>query len=60
MVVLDLLELGDAYAVIDAPLVVGDITGQGLVVSTCRAYGFGQAVHLAANKIGGESISPHE
>ena len=56
VVVLDSLELGDADAVIDAPLVVGDITDRQLVVDTCREYGVSQVVHFAAYKSVGESM----
>jgi UDP-glucose-4-epimerase GalE len=56
VVVLDSLELGRADAVIDAPLVVGDIADHDLVVSTCREYGVGQVVHFAAYKSVGESM----
>ena len=56
VVVLDSLELGRADAVIDAPLVVGNITDRDLVVSTCREYGIGQVVHFAAYKSVGESM----
>jgi len=56
VVVLDSLELGDADAVIDAPLVVGDITDRQLVIDTCRDHGVGQVVHFAAYKSVGESM----
>jgi UDP-glucose-4-epimerase GalE len=56
VVVLDTLELGRADAVVDAPLVVGDITDHDLVVSTCREHGVGQVVHFAAYKSVGESM----
>jgi UDP-glucose 4-epimerase len=56
VVVLDSLELGRADAVIDAPLVVGEITDHDLVVSTCREHGVGQVVHFAAYKSVGESM----
>ena len=50
VVVLDSLELGRREAVIDAPLVVGDISDQDLVTSTCNEYGVTQLVHFAAYK----------
>jgi UDP-glucose-4-epimerase GalE len=56
VVVLDSLELGTADAVIDAPLVVGDITDRDLVVSTCRDHDVRQVVHFAAYKSVGESM----
>lgn len=56
VVVLDSLELGDANAVIDAPLVVGNITDDELVRSTCAEYGVTQVVHFAAYKSVGESM----
>ncbi len=56
VVVLDSLELGRADAVIDAPLVVGDIADRDLVAATCREYGVTQLVHFAAYKSVGESM----
>ena len=56
VVVLDSLELGDADAVVDAPLVVGDITDRQLVIDTCKEYGVTQVVHFAAYKSVGESM----
>jgi UDP-glucose 4-epimerase len=56
VVVLDSLELGRADAVIDAPLVVGDITDRDLVTATCRDHGVTQVVHFAAYKSVGESM----
>lgn len=56
VVVLDSLELGDADAVIDAPLAVGNITDRDLVSSTCRDHGVTQVVHFAAYKSVGESM----
>ena len=56
VVVLDSLELGRADAVIDAPLVIGDIADRDLVVSTCEEYGVTQVVHFAAYKSVGESM----
>ena len=57
VVVLDSLELGRADAVIDAPLVVGDIADSDLVATTCREYGVTQLVHFAAYKSVGESMT---
>jgi UDP-glucose 4-epimerase len=56
VVVLDSLELGRREAVIDAPLVVGDIANQDLVTATCNEYGVTQLVHFAAYKAVGESM----
>jgi UDP-glucose 4-epimerase len=57
VVVIDSLELGKPEAVIDAPLVVGEIRDADLVISTCREYGVTQAVHFAAYKSVGESMT---
>ena len=57
VVVLDSLELGRADAVIDAPLVIGDIADRELVSTTCREYGVTQLVHFAAYKSVGESMT---
>jgi len=56
VVVIDSLELGDADAVIDAPLVVGDIADEALVESTCRDHDVDTIVHFAAYKNVGESM----
>jgi len=56
VVVLDTLEFGTAEAVIDAPLVVGDIADRSLVTRTCREHGVTQVVHFAAYKAVGESM----
>jgi UDP-glucose 4-epimerase len=56
VVVLDSLELGVADAVLDAPLVVGNITDRELVTTTCREHGVTQVVHFAAYKSVGESM----
>ena len=56
VVVLDSLELGRREAVIDAPLVVGNIADQDLVTATCKEYGVTQLVHFAAYKAVGESM----
>jgi UDP-glucose-4-epimerase GalE len=56
VVVLDSLELGRREAVIDSPLVVGNITDQDLVAATCNDHGVTQVVHFAAYKSVGESM----
>jgi UDP-glucose-4-epimerase GalE len=56
VVVLDSLELGVAEAVIDAPLIVGNITDNDLVSAICAEYGVTQVVHFAAYKSVGESM----
>ena len=56
VVVLDSLELGRREAVIDAPLVVGNIADNDLVTTTCNEYGVTQLVHFAAYKAVGESM----
>ncbi len=56
VVVLDSLEFGTRGAVIDAPLVVGDVADRRLVTTTCREYGVTQVVHFAAYKAVGESM----
>ena len=56
VVVLDSLELGRREAVIDAPLVVGNIADNDLVTATCNEYGVTQLVHFAAYKAVGESM----
>jgi UDP-glucose 4-epimerase len=56
VVVLDSLELGDASSIVDAPLVVGDITDRYLVAATCKKHGVTQVVHFAAYKSVGESM----
>jgi UDP-glucose-4-epimerase GalE len=56
VVVVDSLELGRADAVIDAPLVVGDIADRNLIADTCRTHGVTQLVHFAAYKSVGESM----
>ena len=60
VVVLDSLELGRREAVIDAPLVVGNITDRDLVTATCNEYGVTQLVHFAAYKSVGESMEHPE
>ena len=56
VVVLDSLELADGAAVLDAPLVVGDIADHELVVRTCREHDVAAIVHFAAYKNVGESM----
>ena len=56
VVVLDSLELGRREAVIDAPLIVGDIADNDLVTATCNEYGVTQLLHFAAYKAVGESM----
>ncbi|HWL42902.1 MAG TPA: UDP-glucose 4-epimerase GalE [Ilumatobacter sp.] len=56
VVVLDSLELADGAAVLDAPLVVGDISDHQLVVDTCRSHDVSAIVHFAAYKNVGESM----
>lgn len=56
VVVLDTLELGRADAVIDAPVIVGDIGDGDLVRRVCREHGIDQVVHFAAYKNVGESM----
>ena len=56
VVVIDTLELGDADAVIDAPIVQGDIADAELVGSVLRDFGVTDIVHFAAYKSVGESM----
>jgi len=56
VVVLDSLELGRADAVIDAPVIVGDIADTDLVSQVCRDHDVDQVVHFAAYKNVGESM----
>jgi UDP-glucose 4-epimerase len=56
VVALDSLELGDARAVADTPLVVGDIADAELVERTCREHEVEAIVHFAAYKNVGESM----
>ncbi|MGB3737144.1 MAG: UDP-glucose 4-epimerase GalE [Ilumatobacter sp.] len=56
VVVLDSLELGRREAVIDAPLVVGEIADKDLGSATCNEHGVTQVVHFAAYKSVGESM----
>jgi UDP-glucose 4-epimerase len=56
VVVLDSLVRGNAAAVIDAPLVVGDIADGPLVEQICAEHGVGTIIHFAADKNVGESM----
>jgi UDP-glucose 4-epimerase len=56
VVVFDSLELGRREAVIDAPLIVGDIADRDLVTATCNEHEITQLVHFAAYKAVGESM----
>jgi UDP-glucose-4-epimerase GalE len=56
VVVLDTLELGTADAVLDAPLVVGDIADDALVRQVCGDHDVDTVVHFAAYKNVGESM----
>ena len=56
VVVYDSLELGRREAVIDAPLVIGNIADSDLVTATCNEHGVTQLVHFAAYKAVGESM----
>ncbi len=57
VVVLDSLERGHRAAVLDAPLVVGDIADESLVERVCREHGVDACVHFAAYKNVGESMT---
>jgi UDP-glucose 4-epimerase len=56
VVVLDSMEYGRDDAVIDAPLVVGDIHDAALVERVCAEHGVTSLVHFAAYKSVGESM----
>jgi UDP-glucose-4-epimerase GalE len=56
VVVLDTLEFGNADAVVDAPLVVGDIADEALVERLCRDHEVDTIVHFAAYKNVGDSM----
>jgi UDP-glucose-4-epimerase GalE len=56
VVVLDSLEYGHRAAVLDAPLVVGDIADAGLVTRVVADHGVDALVHFAAYKAAGESM----
>ena len=56
VVVLDTLELGRKEAVLDAPLVVGDIADVELVARTAGRHDVTSCIHFAAYKTVGESM----
>jgi len=56
VVVVDSLELGDADAVLGAPLVVGNISDRSLLTSVFRDFDVTDVVHFAAYKSVGESM----
>jgi UDP-glucose-4-epimerase GalE len=61
VVALDTLEYGASEAVLDAPLVIGDIADESLVASVCREHRVTGIIHFAAYKNVGESMrEPHE
>lgn len=60
VVVLDSLELGHRAAVLDAPLVVGDIADRELVGRVVAEHGVDAVVHFAAYKAAGESMEKPE
>ena len=57
VVVLDNLDRGFASAVLDAPLVIGDIADGALVAKICSEYGVTSVIHFAAHKNVGESMA---
>src|SRR5262249_50338736 len=60
VVVLDSLEYGHREAVLDAPLVVGDIADASLVHDTIERHDVDAVVHFAAYKAAGESMEVPE
>ena len=56
VVVLDTLELGHRAAVLDTPLVVGDVADEPLVARLCADHGVDSCIHFAAYKNVGESM----
>ena len=56
VVVLDTLERGRKEAVLDAPLVVGDISDQDLVMQLVVDHDVDSCIHFAAYKAVGESM----
>src|SRR5829696_7944956 len=56
VVVLDSLEYGHHEAVVDAPLVVGDIADRALVQRVVDEHAVDAVVHFAAYKAAGESM----
>src|SRR5687767_220629 len=57
VVVLDNLDMGFRSAVIDAPLVVGDIADEALVGKVCAEHDVAAVIHFAAHKNVGESMA---
>ena len=57
VVVLDSMELGHEQAVLGADIVVGNIANQDLVKKVCKERGVTSAVHFAAYKSVGESMT---
>ncbi len=60
VVVLDTLERGNREAVIDAKLIVGDVSDDALVAKICADYNIDGVVHFAAYKAVGESMTHPE
>ena len=60
VVVLDTLERGNREAVIDAKLIVGDVSDEALVAKICADYKVDGVVHFAAYKAVGESMTHPE
>jgi UDP-glucose 4-epimerase len=57
VVVLDDLSMGFRQAVLDTPLVVGDVANSGLVLETLRTYSVDTVMHFAASWSVSESVS---
>ena len=57
VVVLDNLDMGFRSAVLDAPLVVGDISDESLVTKICAEHDVDSVIHFAAHKNVGESMA---
>ena len=57
VVVLDNLDMGFRGAVLDTPLVVGDIADEALVTALCAEHGVDSVIHFAAHKNVGESMT---
>ncbi len=57
VVVFDNLDMGFAGAVMDAPLVIGDVADEALVGRICADHGVTSAIHFAAHKNVGESMA---
>jgi UDP-glucose 4-epimerase len=60
VVVLDSLELGHRAAVLDAPLVVGQVEDTALVEKIVEDFGVDAVIHFAAYKSAGESVHEPE